>query len=54
IVTVLFVVLVTAWAVGSAPFFWPAWPTFWLALSLFVHSRRAEREPREQLPAELR
>lgn len=56
IVAVLFVVLVTAWALGPAPFFWPAWPTFWLALSLFVHSRRAEREPSpdELIPAELR
>ncbi|MET0188413.1 MAG: DUF1707 domain-containing protein [Pseudonocardia sediminis] len=54
IVAVLFTVLVVAWAVSSAPFFWPAWPTFWLLLSLFVHSRRAEREPREQLPEELR
>lgn len=56
IVAVLFVVLVTAWALGPAPFFWPAWPTFWLLLSLFVHSRRAEREPspEELVPAELR
>ena len=54
VVAVLFVVLVTAWALGSAPFFWPAWPSFWLGLSLFVHARRAEREPSEQLPEELR
>ncbi|MDN5918716.1 MAG: DUF1707 domain-containing protein [Pseudonocardia sp.] len=56
IVAVLFTVFVTAWAVGAAPFFWPAWPTFWLLLSLFVHARRAEREPspEELVPAELR
>lgn len=56
IVAVLFTVLVTAWALGPAPFFWPAWPTFWLLLSLFVHSRRAEREPSPEklVPAELR
>ena len=56
IVAVLFVLLVTGWALGPAPFFWPAWPTFWLLLSLFVHSRRAEREPHPDAgtPDELR
>lgn len=56
IVAVLFVVLVTAWVLGPAPFFWPAWPTFWLLVSLFVHARRAEREPspEELVPVELR
>lgn len=47
--------LVVAWAFSSAPFFFPAFPTFWLALALFVHSRRAEREPApdELLPENL-
>lgn len=39
------VALVTAWAFSSAPFFFPLFPSFWLGLALFVHSRRAEREP---------
>lgn len=56
IVAVLLVALVTAWALGPAPFFWPFWPAFWMGVTLFVHSRRAEREPspEELIPAELR
>jgi hypothetical protein len=49
------VALVVAWAFSPAPFFFPAFPTFWLALALFVHSRRAEREPSpDELVPELR
>jgi hypothetical protein len=36
--------LVTAWALGPAPFFWPVWPLFWLSLSLVVHHRFARRD----------
>ncbi|MEQ3552067.1 DUF1707 domain-containing protein [Pseudonocardia nematodicida] len=51
----LFLVMVLAWAVGPAPFV-PVGPLFLLLLILFVHSRRAEREPSpdEAIPAELR
>ncbi|MDQ4117024.1 MAG: DUF1707 domain-containing protein [Actinomycetota bacterium] len=56
VTAVVVVALVIAWAFSSAPFFFPAFPTFWLALALFVHSRRAEREPApdELIPANLR
>jgi hypothetical protein len=39
--------LVTGWALSAAPWFWPAWPLFWLAVSLVVHYRRAERDWRQ-------
>jgi Domain of unknown function (DUF1707) len=45
VAAVLAWLLVTAWALGTAPFFWPAWPLFWLGLSLVVHHRRARRAP---------
>lgn len=45
IVAVLAGFLVTGWALGPAPFFWPLWPLFWLGLSLVVHHRRARRVP---------
>lgn len=50
------VALVIAWAFSPAPFFFPLFPSFWLALALFVHSRRAEREPSpdELIPESLR
>lgn len=37
--------LLTAAVFGPAPLFMPIGPAFWLGLILFVHSRRAEREP---------
>ncbi len=43
LVVVLAAIMVTGWALGSAPWFWPAWPLFWLTVSLIVHHRRAER-----------
>ena len=43
LVAVLAAIMVTGWALGSAPWFWPAWPLFWLTVSLVVHYRRAER-----------
>ncbi|MBN9736911.1 hypothetical protein Ae168Ps1_3192 [Pseudonocardia sp. Ae168_Ps1] len=48
--------LVVAAVFGPAPLFMPIGPAFWLGLILFVHSRRAEREPSpdEAVPAELR
>jgi hypothetical protein len=56
VTAVVVVALVIAWAFSPAPFFFPAFPTFWLALALFVHSRRAEREPspEELMPENLR
>jgi hypothetical protein len=45
VVAVLAAFLVTGWALGPAPFFWPLWPLFWLGLSLVVHHRRARRRP---------
>ena len=43
LVAILAAIMVTGWALGSAPWFWPAWPLFWLTVSLVVHHRRAER-----------
>jgi uncharacterized protein DUF1707 len=43
IVGFLAVFLVTRWAIGPALWFWPAWPIFWLAISLLVHRRFATR-----------
>jgi Domain of unknown function (DUF1707) len=43
IVGFLAVFLVTRWAMDPAPWFWPVWPIFWLALSLLVHGRVATR-----------
>jgi len=56
VTAVVVVLLVTAWAFSAAPFFFPIFPSFWLALALFVHSRRAEREPApdELIPENLR
>jgi hypothetical protein len=45
VVAVLAGFLVTGWALGPAPFFWPMWPLFWLGVSLVVHHRRARRVP---------
>lgn len=44
VVALLVGFLVTAWAISGAPWFWPAWPLFWLAVSLLVHRRLARRE----------
>ena len=48
--------LLTAAVFGPAPLFMPIGPAFWLGLILFVHSRRAEREPSpdDAVPDELR
>ncbi|MEJ8279635.1 DUF1707 SHOCT-like domain-containing protein [Pseudonocardia spirodelae] len=56
VTAVVLVLLVLAAVLGPAPFFVPVGPAFWLGLFLFVHARRAEREPGpdEALPAELR
>ena len=43
LVAVLAAIMVTGWALGAPPCFWPAWPMFWLAVSLVVHYRRARR-----------
>ena len=48
--------LLVAAVLGPAPLFMPIGPAFWLGLILFVHSRRAEREPSsdDAVPEELR
>jgi hypothetical protein len=52
VVVALAVLLIVRWAVLGAGFFWPAFPMFWLAVSLFVHARvRSFREePRAAVP----
>ncbi len=45
VVVAVAVLVVVRWAVLGAGFFWPAFPMFWLAVSLFVHARvRSVRE----------
>ncbi|MGK3205230.1 DUF1707 SHOCT-like domain-containing protein [Amycolatopsis kentuckyensis] len=45
VVVAIAVLVVVRWAVLGAGFFWPAFPMFWLAVSLFVHARvRSVRE----------
>jgi hypothetical protein len=43
VVGFLAVFLVTRWVMDPAPWFWPAWPMFWLGLSLLAHHRLAPR-----------
>lgn len=37
------VVAIAGWIHSRAPFFWPAFPMFWLGVSLFVHYRIRQR-----------
>ncbi|GAB3153283.1 DUF1707 SHOCT-like domain-containing protein [Amycolatopsis sp. NPDC004378] len=47
VVVAIAVVAIVRWAVLGAGFFWPAFPVFWLAVSVFVHARvRSFRETR--------
>jgi hypothetical protein len=39
VVTVFAVVLIVRWVAGGVGFFWPAFPMFWLAMSLVIHAR---------------
>lgn len=39
IAVVLAAVLIVRWALGPVPWFWPAGPMFWLALSVALHYR---------------
>ncbi|QWF79558.1 DUF1707 SHOCT-like domain-containing protein [Amycolatopsis sp. CA-230715] len=39
VVAVVATALVVRWVAGSAQFFWPVVPLFWLALSLVAHAR---------------
>jgi hypothetical protein len=39
-VAVVAAVLVMLWALSDAPFFWPAWPLGFMALSVVAHARR--------------
>jgi hypothetical protein len=52
VVVALSVLAVVRWAVLGAGFFWPAFPLFWLTVSLFVHAgvRSARDRPRAVVP----
>ncbi|WP_181775970.1 DUF1707 SHOCT-like domain-containing protein [Amycolatopsis pittospori] len=39
VAVVLSVLLIVRWTVSDVPFFWPAMPMFWLAMSVLVHAR---------------
>lgn len=39
-VAVIVVVLLTAWVLTDADFFWPVWPLAFMALSVFKHAQR--------------
>ena len=39
VVVAIAVLMIVRWAVLGAGFFWPAFPLFWLTVSLFVHAR---------------
>lgn len=43
VVALLSLFMVIIWALGPARWFWPAWPMFWLLISLVVHYRLAQR-----------
>lgn len=47
VVVAIAVLVIVRWAVLGAGFFWPAFPMFWLGISLLVHARvRSFREHR--------
>ncbi|WP_410668584.1 DUF1707 domain-containing protein [Amycolatopsis sp. cmx-4-68] len=52
VVVALAVLMIVRWAVLGPGFFWPAFPMFWLAVSLFVHARvrSLREEPRAAVP----
>ncbi|MFG1642256.1 DUF1707 domain-containing protein [Amycolatopsis sp. NPDC049252] len=52
VVVAIAVVAIVRWAVLGAGFFWPAFPMFWLAVSLFVHAgvRSARERARTAVP----
>lgn len=52
VVVVIAAVAIVRWVVLGPGFFWPAFPMFWLAVSLLVHARvRSFRErPRGAVP----
>jgi len=39
VAVVLSVLLIVRWVASGVPFFWPAMPMFWLAMSVLVHAR---------------
>lgn len=46
VVIVLATVLINAWLASGVPYFWPAFPMFWLVASLVLHARfRGMRPP---------
>ncbi|WP_326946085.1 MULTISPECIES: DUF1707 SHOCT-like domain-containing protein [unclassified Amycolatopsis] len=52
VVVAIAVVAIVRWAVLGAGFFWPAFPMFWLAASLFIHAgvRSARERVRTPVP----
>jgi uncharacterized protein DUF1707 len=52
VVVAVSVLVLVRWVVLGTGFFWPAFPMFWLVVSLFVHARvRSFREqPRAAVP----
>ncbi|HET6285528.1 MAG TPA: DUF1707 domain-containing protein [Amycolatopsis sp.] len=53
VAVVLSVLLIVRWTTSGVPFFWPAMPMFWLAMSVLVHARvrgaRRRFEPQDGL-----
>ncbi|WP_340684686.1 DUF1707 domain-containing protein [Amycolatopsis coloradensis] len=39
VAVVVSALLIVRWTTSGAPFFWPAMPMFWLAMSVLVHAR---------------
>lgn len=52
VVAAISVVAIVRWVVLGAGFFWPAFPMFWLAVSLFVHAgvRSVRERPGAPVP----
>jgi hypothetical protein len=39
IVVLIATMMITRWVISGVPFFWPAFPLFWLVASVVVHAR---------------
>jgi uncharacterized protein DUF1707 len=39
VVVLLSVLLITRWIASGVPFFWPAFPIMWLAITVVIHAR---------------
>ncbi|MGB8994084.1 MAG: DUF1707 domain-containing protein [Pseudonocardiaceae bacterium] len=49
---VLATALIVRWALGPVPWFWPAGPMFWLAVSLVLHYRWVRHRSGPSTPAQ--